>query len=570
LLKHKVIAITAACLLAGSTVSPTLAQTAPSTTPTPSAADRSSSANASITLLPEFRPIGGSGNNLDNPSLDPTPNSPELSLAALNFAPGTNNGLVDGPNPRTVSNVIAGGTGAQGQNGATTDPGVSAWIYVFGQFVDHDIDLESNSPSGAPINITVPVGDPAFPDGSTIQMTRDVRDPKTNTIVNTTAGYLDLSQLYGSTTDVANSLRNPDGTLKSANNGQTLSIQNDNFVTGDPRVMENPELVAVTTLFMREHNRWVARLKARNPSWTGDQLYNMARAITTAEYQNIIYTEYLPLLVGPFPGRYPGYNSRVNPQVTQEFAEAAFRMGHSQVSDQQEGIDNNGNQVFSESLGQAFFNTPAQDIANGINPLLRALSVDNSQATDVYAMAGLRNLLVAPLAGGNVDKIDLIAIDIQRERDAGLGTLNQTRKALHLPAYTSFSALTSDTTLQQNLQTTYGSIDNVDLFIGGLAEAHINNGRLGPTFEAIIGLQFLTLRIGDRFYWENQKFDPQTARMISGTTLATILRRNTDSTNVPDHVFVPTAAAPHVAPAAALAPSATSPINTNGRPFIFP
>jgi len=53
------------------------------------------------------------------------------------------------------------------------------------------------------------------------------------------------------------------------------------------------------------------------------------------------------------------------------------------------------------------------------------LSVDNSQATDVYVMAGLRNLLFAPLAGGNIDTIDLIAIDTQRERDAGLGTLNQ-------------------------------------------------------------------------------------------------------------------------------------------------
>ena len=568
MLKHKVMGITAACLLTGSTVSPTLAQTAPSTAPGSPASP--APANVQIKLLDEFRPIGGSGNNLGNPGIDATPNSAELALAPLNFASGTNNGLVQGPNPRTVSNVISGGTGAQGQNGATTDPGASAWLYVFGQFVDHDLDLESNSPSGTPINITVPPRDPVFKAGTTIDMTRDVRDPKTNTIVNTTAGYLDLSQLYGSTTDVANSLRNPDGTLTSTNNGQTLPIVNDDFVTGDPRVMENPELTAVTTLFMREHNYWVATLKAQNPSWTGDQLYNMARAITTAEYENIIYTEYLPLLLGPFPSGYPGYNQHANPQVTQEFAEAAFRMGHSQVSDQQEGLDNNGNQVFTESLAQAFFNTPEQDIANGINPLLRSLSVDDSQATDVYVMAGLRNLLFAPLAGGNIDEMDLIAIDIQRERDAGLGTLNQTRKALHLSPYTSFGALTSDPVLQQNLQKTYGSVDNVDLFIGGLAEAHVNNGRLGQTFEAIIGLQFVNLLIGDRFFWQNENFDPKTARTISSTTLATILRRDTDSTNVPDHVFVPTAPAAHVMPAAAPMLTATSPISTNGRAFIFP
>ncbi|MBV9173226.1 MAG: hypothetical protein JOZ81_24440 [Chloroflexi bacterium] len=307
-------------------------------------------------------------------------------------------------------------------------------------------------------------------------------------------------------------------------------------------------------------------LKAQNPSWTGDQLYNMAKAITTAEYENIVYTEYLPLLMGSVPA-YAGYDPKVNAQVSEEFSTAAFRMGHSQVSDQQEGLDNTGKQVFSESLAQAFFNTPEQDIANGINPLLRSLGVDNSQATDVYAMAGLRNLLFAPLPGGDVDEIDLIAIDIQRERDTGLGSLNQTRTALGLSPYTSFSALTSDPVLQRDLQTTFGSIDNVDLFIGGLAEAHVNNGRLGQTFQAIIGQQFLNLRTGDRYFWQNQQFDPHTASMISSTSLATIIRRDTDSTNVQDHVFVPSAAA--AKPAAATAPS-TTPVDRHGRQFILP
>jgi peroxidase len=141
-------------------------------------------------------------------------------------------------------------------------------------------------------------------------MTRDERSPITNTITNTVAGYLDLSQLYGSTVGVADSLRNPDGTLSSSDNGQALPIIDGRFVAGDPRVMENPELTAVTTLFMREHNSWVAQLSANNPQWTGDQLYNMAKAITTAEYQNIIYKEYLPALIGPVLRPYNGYRPR--------------------------------------------------------------------------------------------------------------------------------------------------------------------------------------------------------------------------------------------------------------------
>jgi hypothetical protein len=185
----------------------------------------------------EFRPIGGTGNNLQRPNLNAVPGTPELALAPLNFARGTKDGLVNGPNARIISNVISGGTGANGQNGQTTDPVASAWLYVFGQFLDHDIDLEETPLTSAPINITVLPGDPAYPAGTTIAMTRDTRSPVTNTIINTVAGYLDLSQLYGSTVAIAASLRNPDGTLKSSDNGQALPVVNDTFVTGDPRVM---------------------------------------------------------------------------------------------------------------------------------------------------------------------------------------------------------------------------------------------------------------------------------------------------------------------------------------------
>jgi len=491
-----------------------------------------------ITLLPEFRPIGASGNNLLNPGMDPVPGSPELAIAPLNFAPGTKDGLINGPNARLISNVIAGGTGANGQNAETNDPVYSAWMYVFGQFVDHDIDLESTPETTAAINIVVPPNDPVFSPGTVIAMTRDARSPVTNTIINTVAGYLDLSQLYGSDLATAESLRNADGTMVSSDNGQALPVVDDEFVSGDVRVMENPELTALTTLFMREHNYWVGYLKASNPTWTGDQLYQMAKAITTAEYQNIVYTEYLPALIGPILGPYNGYNSNVNAQVTQEFSTAAFRMGHSQVSDTQAGLGNNGNVVFTESLYDAFFNTPEIDESNGINPLLRSLGVDYSQATDVYTVAALRDLLFATLVGGDVDEMDLIAIDIQRQRDVGLGSLNQTRAALGMKPYASFAQLTGDPVLQRNLQAVYGNINNVDLFIGGLAEGHAPGTDVGPTFQAIIGMQFNSLRAGDRFFWRNQAFDPQTAAMIANTRLSDIMLRDTDTVSLQPNLFI--------------------------------
>jgi hypothetical protein len=115
--------------------------------------------------------------------------------------------------------------------------------------------------------------------------------------------------------------------------------------------------------------------------------------------------------------------------------------------------------------------------------MLRNLGVEVSQATDVFAVYALRNLLFAGLVGGGVDAVDLIAIDIQRQYDVGLGSLNQTRKAIDLNPYNSISDLLSDTKLRAEFLNAGGSIKNVDLFMGGLAEKHAKNALVGETFK---------------------------------------------------------------------------------------
>jgi peroxidase len=164
-------------------------------------------------LLDKFQPIGGIDNTV-NPSLNPVPGTPELAIAPRNFAPGTADTPIAGPNPRTMSNVISGPQSANGANEETADDptGASGWLYAFGQFVDHDLDLESVGT--ADISIPVPDGDPDLPNGTTIPLTRALTDPTTGTAVNTIAGSLDLSQIYGSDTVAASGLRNADGTLK--------------------------------------------------------------------------------------------------------------------------------------------------------------------------------------------------------------------------------------------------------------------------------------------------------------------------------------------------------------------
>lgn len=478
--------------------------------------------------LTAFRTIGGADNNLVHPELNATPGASEVRLGAENFAPGTTDGITPGANARTISNVVT-----DGPLSANADPGgASAWQYVMGQFVDHDLDLERPDPT-KPLNVAVPAGDPALANGTQIPLGGRAQLDSNHAIVNTIAGYLDLSQVYGSDAMRAEALRNQDGTLKTSD-GNNLPLLSGKTFAGDVRVAENPELTAVTTLFVREHNWWVGKLRADNPTWTGEHLYNAARAVTTAEYQQVVYNEFLPSLLGPNGVRaYHGYDPNVSSQVSMEFATSAFRVGHSQVSGEQEGIDNQGKHTFNQTLAESFFNTPQQTADNGIDNLLRHISSDPSQATDVFAVNDLRNLLAAP-----PQAIDLIAIDIERERDVGLGTLNQTREALGLPAYTSFDQITHDPDVLARLQQAFPTIDDVDLFIGGLAEPGVNGGPLGDTFAKIVADQFDALRTGDRFYWQNQEFSASMTNLVQGTKLSDILSRNSDTPDLQSSVFV--------------------------------
>lgn len=484
----------------------------------------------------QFRSFDGSGNNLADSGLNAT--GTEVSrIGSASFEDGISE-LVDGPNPRTISNVVVG----EGDADVANAQGVSAFMYAWGQFIDHDLTL-TKSDGVNRIDIDVPDGDPLFGDGAIIPMTRAVIDPTTGpgtgraaTPLNFSTAWLDGSMVYGSNPATAASLRTADGHMKTSAGGN-LPVVNGMFAAGDPRAAENFALTALHTLFVREHNYWVDKLHREHPTWTGDQLYDYARAIVTAEIVNITYKEFLPNLIGNGAIKsYSGYKSGVDPHLTLEF-NIAFRFGHSIVSAETESLDENG-EVMSGTerpLRDIFFAPPSEFIANGgADGQLRHLAADPSQAMDIRIVEDLRNFLFDPPGA-----MDLAALNIQRERDFGVGSLNDVREQLGLARYTDIDQITNDEGTRAALKEAFGNdVDLIDLWTGGLAENSAPGAMVGETFQKLIAMQFEALRDGDRFWFENQGFDGKTLSSIKETTLADIIRRNTDTEHIQDDVFV--------------------------------
>lgn len=47
------------------------------------------------------------------------------------------------------------------------------------------------------------------------------------------------------------------------------------------------------------------------------------------------------------------------------------------------------------------------------------------------------------------------------------------------------------------------SVDDIDLYTGGLSELHTSGAIVGPVFRCIIAKQFYNIRRSDRYWYEN-------------------------------------------------------------------
>ncbi len=509
----------------------------------------------------ERRSSDGTGNNL----LDP-----DLGSAGTRFSRLADPAYADDVgapedrgNARAISNSIVDQDGVIPSTHTASD-----LLTYFGQFIDHDIDL---TPTGKTeqLHIDVPAGDTTFTPGSQLSLDRSTFAENTgvNGIpreqVNKITSFADASNVYGSSEDVTQLLRADAGAsaymLTSVDGyaptmGQLREIYptldadhpeliagaptNDAYVGGDIRINENIALTSMHSVWIAEHNNQVDKLQSAHPDWTQNQLFDAARVVVEAQYQNVVFNEYLPFLLGAenIP-EYSGYNPNIDPSISTEFATAAYRLGHSQLSSVMHRTNEDGSTVADGDLGlfEAFFSPSELDNGGGADALMRGLASGSSQEIDENIVDDVRNLLFANTGEGT----DLASLNIMRGRDHGIPTLNDMRVELGLDPYADFSELTKDTALQAQFAEVYTSIDQVDLWVGGLAEEKTSGSQLGSTFHTIVLDQFMRLRDGDRFYFEERLKDfPELLQEVKDTSLSDVLLRTTGIDYLQDDVFV--------------------------------
>ena len=544
------------------------------------------SASQSAAKFPhEFRPIDGEGTN---------PRHPSWGAAGMPFARVTSTAYADGydlpagperPGAREISNAVL----AQNEDEPSL-AGATDMVWQWGQFLDHDIDLTPVIDPPEPFDIAIPAGDPWFDPGGTGAVSiplersfyvhvRGVREQ-----VNEITAYIDASNVYGSDAARALELRALDGTGKLKMSAGDLLPFNVNgypnapdsgdpsyFLAGDFRANEQVALTAMHTVFAREHNYWAERIQSepqlfaealdrpvdRGPSasgerhrmnrddfnrrsagsLSGDEIYELARAIVAAELQAITYNEFLPVLLGPDAlDPYGGFRPAARPDVRNAFATSAYRFGHSMLSDSLLRLDRSGESIGEGplALAAAFFQ-PAELIEHGIEPLLRGLCIQRAQEVDAQLVDGVRNFLFGPPGAGG---FDLAALNIQRGRDHGLPGYNRLRRDLGLQPRGSLTEVSSDRETVARLASVYGSIEEVDSWVGGLAEDHVAGALVGETVLAVLKDQFEALRDGDRFWYQVYLPSPL-VELVERQSLTTILQRNTRiGSELPADVFL--------------------------------
>lgn len=452
---------------------------------------------------------------------------------------------------------------------------LTGWVMQFGQFIDHDLSMTpfihlNSSCCGqhrSPLcfNIDIPLYDPKFRscNSSCMEFVRSVPvwDDVSSSMsqLNTRTSFLDADMLYGVGDKWARELRELDRGRLKVFAGKYLCPDvspemcfskhplEPCFRSGDLRVNEQVRLTVTHMLLMREHNRIADELHLINHSWNDETIYQTARKIVIAQLQHITYNEWLPIILGESfalakdlfnfqntTGYSTRYSKEIDPSISTEFSTCAFRFGHSMI---QNIIVLYGgkkdNPIGYLSLRDTYFN-PYHIYKGGTDRLVHHLIKQPPQNVDTNFANDIKEHLFQNEK--HPCGLDLVAMNIQRGRDHAIPSYTSLRHWCGLPEVRSFVDLVGIMPLSDviRLATVYHAVEDIDCFIGAMAEYSLPGAIVGPTFHCIITDQFLRIRWSDNFFYDlgglrPWKLTPEQLDEIRHATWSRVLCDNVSS-----------------------------------------
>jgi peroxidase len=223
-------------------------------------------------------------------------------------------------NARVLSNTVF----LNGETPPTPEArGLSALTVTVAQFVLNDIAFPR--PSGNAYNVLVAYPDPFFtptPVNMSVPTWVTAADGQgcPNPLSDTTP-FLDLSNVYGVDPSFLftqlRSQRNGRLNVSLAGDLPPLwsQVEGSAFILGDPRDGYTADVVALHTVLIRNHNAWAARVQGLHPEWNDDQVFWKARQLNVAEWQHILFHEWLPALLGSLAPATRSTLSSYNPSI---------------------------------------------------------------------------------------------------------------------------------------------------------------------------------------------------------------------------------------------------------------
>jgi peroxidase len=223
--------------------------------------------------------------------------------------------------------------------------------------------------------------------------------------MNALTHWIDMSNVYGSTDSEVRELRMYQRGLlifsELSDRKMLLPLKQTktrdiDYKAGDDRVNEMQGLMVMHLIWFREHNRVALELARINPFWNDEELFQEARRIVTAEYQHIIYNEWLPVIIGreymssygilPLTkkGFFRGYDPEIDASIENSFASAGFRMGHTLVQGIVRLINEFGQDDGTVRISDHAENADNTRAPNQIDRWIRGLSQQPIQSFDPF------------------------------------------------------------------------------------------------------------------------------------------------------------------------------------------